>query len=440
MRILPLLRGALAGACGLTLLLNLFGVAQAQTAADFRFFARTNLVAWCIVPFDAKKRGPEERAAMLEQLGFKWFAYDYRAEHVPTFDAEVEALQRHHVQLLAWWFPTTLNDEARTILSVLQRHHQRAQLWVMGGGEPTRSAEEQGRRVASEAQRIRAIAEEAAKIGCSVGLYNHGAWFGEPENQIAIIEQLRGQGITNVGIVYNLHHGHDHLARFPELLQKMKPYLFVLNLNGTVRDGEKRGEKILPLGQGDLDLGLLKTIRDSGWRGPLGILNHTDEDAEARLMDNLDGLDWLVAPLNGREPGPKPKPRSWREPERKPAAGAANKTKDYWAVEDAKQREALPLYKTIPAAKAEELTPANGLPARETFLTWTRSHGDNGGARLLGARSDQPLERRGSDCRVDVSLEGWRREYSVQSDRCEWRDVRAHAREAHCGSERGDRF
>jgi hypothetical protein len=28
-------------------------------------FAKSNLVAWCIVPFDAKKRGPEERAHML---------------------------------------------------------------------------------------------------------------------------------------------------------------------------------------------------------------------------------------------------------------------------------------------------------------------------------------------------------------------------------------
>ena len=34
-------------------------------------FERDNLAAWCIVPFDAKKRGPEERAAMLERLGFK---------------------------------------------------------------------------------------------------------------------------------------------------------------------------------------------------------------------------------------------------------------------------------------------------------------------------------------------------------------------------------
>src|SRR6185295_9530942 len=62
-------------------------------------FARTNLVAWCIVPFDAKKRGPEERGQMLEQLGIKKLAYDWRAEHIPTFDAEVAAMKRHGVGL-----------------------------------------------------------------------------------------------------------------------------------------------------------------------------------------------------------------------------------------------------------------------------------------------------------------------------------------------------
>jgi hypothetical protein len=30
-----------------------------------------NLTAWCVVPFDARKRGPEPRAEMLQRLGFK---------------------------------------------------------------------------------------------------------------------------------------------------------------------------------------------------------------------------------------------------------------------------------------------------------------------------------------------------------------------------------
>src|SRR6187397_574994 len=123
-RILVILLGAL-----------LCGAANGAPA----LFARSNLVAWCIVPFDAKKRGPEERAAMLEKLGFKLFAYDYRAEHIPSFDAEMEALKRHNVQLLAWWFPGALNDEAKLILGVIKRHNLHPQLWVMGGGEPTKN-------------------------------------------------------------------------------------------------------------------------------------------------------------------------------------------------------------------------------------------------------------------------------------------------------------
>lgn len=54
-------------------------------------------------------------------------------------------------------------------------------------------------------------------------------------------------------------------------------------------------------------------------------------------------------------------------------------TNDYWAVEDAAAREKLPLYSVIPAARTKDLTSAERL--RESFTTWQRSHGDNGGRR-----------------------------------------------------------
>lgn len=310
---------------GFLLGLSLTGLADPVRAADSAaasrdLFSRSNLVAWCIVPFDARKRGPEERAAMLEKLHVHRLAYDYRAEHIPSFDAEMEALKRHHIELTAWWFPGDLNAEARNILAVLRRHGLKTQLWITGGGGPTSDAAAQKARVEAEAQRLLPIAREAGAIGCTVALYNHGNWFGEPENQIQIIERMRSLGATNVGIVYNQHHGHDHLDRFPALLQKMKPYLLALNLNGMTRKGDQVGKKILPLGQGDLDPGLLRVIRDAGWRGPVGILNHTDEDAEARLLDNLEGLKWLLPQLDGPARGPRPKPRSWTEPNPAPRA------------------------------------------------------------------------------------------------------------------------
>src|SRR5262245_8038177 len=62
-----------------------------------------------------------------------------------------------------------------------------------------------------------------------------------------------------------------------------------------------------------------------------------------------------------------------------PVIAAAGKSEaDPWAVEDPKEREKLPLYKTIPTATPSELTPHNGLPKHEVFETWTRSHGTDG--------------------------------------------------------------
>ncbi len=287
--------------------LSLLGTGGGR-AADLSLFARTNLMAWCIVPFDAKKRGPEERAAMLDRLELRQLAYDWRDEHLPTFEDEVRAMQGHGIAITAWWFPGTLDTTAQLILKVIERHRLQTQLWVTGGGEPTPTPEARRSRVEAEANRLEPIAREAARRACRVGLYNHGGWFGEPENQVRIIERLRQSGITNVGIVYNFHHGHTHLARFPELLTLMKPHLIAVNLNGMIPEGEARGAKILHLAEGDQELGLMRQLLESGWRGPVGILDHRPEtDSEMTLQKNLQGLDWLLRELERPgSGGPRP--------------------------------------------------------------------------------------------------------------------------------------
>lgn len=62
-------------------------------------------------------------------------------------------------------------------------------------------------------------------------------------------------------------------------------------------------------------------------------------------------------------------------------SGFAAEQGAYWSVESAEDRAALPLYRFIPAALPNELTPSDGLPAREASQQWTRSHGDNGSRR-----------------------------------------------------------
>jgi hypothetical protein len=78
-------------------------VAQDNVKGQTSVFAKQNLVAWCIVPFDSMHRGPIDRARMLNGLGITKFAYDWRPEHIPTFDQELYALKQHNIKLQAFW-------------------------------------------------------------------------------------------------------------------------------------------------------------------------------------------------------------------------------------------------------------------------------------------------------------------------------------------------
>lgn len=276
------------------LLVVSFALVIPAFARDLTIFSREKLAAWCIVPFDAKKRGPVERAEMLNRLGITRLAYDWRKEHIPTFDAEVEAMKAHGIEISAWWMSRGADEANRKIFATIERHGIHPQLWVLID-EPLKGNADRQAKVKAAADEIRPLVEEAKRLGCQVGLYNHGGWFGEPENQIAIIHALN---LPNVGIVYNFHHGHAHIDRFPELFAKMQPYLIALNLNGMVKDGESTGRKILTIGEGDREEAMIATVADSGWKGPVGILNHLpDKDAEVVLKANRDGLGALVEKL-----------------------------------------------------------------------------------------------------------------------------------------------
>jgi len=274
----------------------------AALAGQAPLFARENLVAWCIVPFDSVKRGPDARAAMVRGLGLTRVAYDWRAEHVPQFEEEIFAYRKHGLEFLAFW---GVHEEAFRLFA---KHQLRPQIWMTAPSPVgTLPREEQIRQAVA---RLLPVVERTRQAGCPLGIYNHGSWGGEPENLVAVCEYLRRHhDACHVGIVYNQHHGHAHVDRFAAALGAMQPYLLCLNLNGLTREGDQRGLKIQPLGQGELDLPLLRIIAASGYRGPIGIIGHTQDDVELRLRDNLDGLDWLVPQLTGAPAGPRPAPR-----------------------------------------------------------------------------------------------------------------------------------
>ena len=265
--------------------------AQKQKPA---LFARNNLVAWCVVPYDKEKRNPEERAGMLKALGFTQFAWDWRAEHLPEMMREIRALRANDIKLKAVWFWVNaaegLDKANEYILETLEQNNINTELWLSFNDRFFEGLSDQ-EKLKKAVAFISALNTRANRMGCTVQLYNHGGWFGEPENQVKII---KATGADNIGIVYNFHHARHQVNDFPRLIRLMKPHLTTVNINGMKEDGPIA----LPVGEGDHELAMLRELRKSGYNGSLGILSHVDDqDAALTLKRNLDGLKKLLAEM-----------------------------------------------------------------------------------------------------------------------------------------------
>jgi hypothetical protein len=121
-------------------------------------WAHNNVLAWGVAPFDVMQRGPEQRAAMLERLGIKNIAFNWRERDVPAFDDQIEALKRHGINLVAWavydtedlgatvdWKDRIMADPGVLVsmskaaadltvgetLEIFRRHNVHPQLWLI---------------------------------------------------------------------------------------------------------------------------------------------------------------------------------------------------------------------------------------------------------------------------------------------------------------------
>ncbi len=272
-----------AGLAGLLAVVSVVGTGQipaAETPADAVNFHRDRLVAWCIVPFDAKQRGPAARAEMVAGLGLRRVAYDWRENHVAEFEEEILQYKQHGIEYFAFW---SWHDAMEPLI---RKHGIRPQIWLMFA-QPV--GETQQQKIEAAGKSLLPMVEKTRSLGLKLGLYNHGGWSGEPENMVAVCEWLQQHHqADHVGVVYNLHHGHEHIADFGSQLKLLQPHLLCLNLNG-MNDGAQ--PKILPIGSGQHERSLIQQILASGYEGPIGVLDHrTELDSEQSLRENLTGL------------------------------------------------------------------------------------------------------------------------------------------------------
>ena len=233
---------------------------------------------------------------MLVRLGLKRSAYDWRAQHVSEFEEEILKYKKHGIEFFAFW------GEHEKAFELFQKHKIRPQIWKT---LPSPKSGTQEEKIISAKNAMSQLAKRTAEIGCKLGLYNHGGWGGEPENLVSGCKALRAEGHDHVGIVCNWHHGHRRIRDWKESLELMKPFLHCLNLNGMNTGAQP---KILALGKGEHDEEMLKVLIESGYDGPIGILDHQNQlDAEKSLLSNLKGLSTLrqklaTTPSGGQRP------------------------------------------------------------------------------------------------------------------------------------------
>lgn len=241
---------------------------------------------------------------MLQQLGIRSLAYDWRDEHIPTFDEELAQLREHDLRMTAFYLIAGWPEDQASAaedtrlqagLDFLRRNDLRIDVWITYAGEGTTEGDPDEKRYADGARRVDVLAGLLDDLGCRLGLYNHGGWGGLPRTMVEVVKRVEAD---NVGIVYNFHHGHEHVGDMPDALEWMRPHLIGLNLNGTTVDGPK----ILPIGQGQEDRRIVRMVADLDYAGLVGILDHRpDTDAEESLRANLDGLRRVLKDIGETE-------------------------------------------------------------------------------------------------------------------------------------------
>ncbi len=292
-----------------TLLLSYFAwieIANAQPLSNVEkdptmIFAKQDLVAWCIVPYDSVERDAEQRMQMLNRLGITKYAWDWRQKHLKTLPTELKEAEKHNIEVAAIWFwvdqqvKDTLTAEHEQILQDVISAKLKTTLWI--SFDPAFfDALEHDQKIEKAVKVLRIIKSKVENAGIKLALYNHGEWFGNPLNQLAILDQL---GDPMAGIVYNFHHAHDHIDQYEVYIRAALPRLWVVNLNGM----QLKGEKIMPINSGDMEKSMIKTLVDLGYKGKIGILGHVeDKDVEVVLRQNIEGLKNILISLDYKEP------------------------------------------------------------------------------------------------------------------------------------------
>lgn len=274
-----------------TIVIVLLLFAQTTLAQELKRIEMNDTYPWCIVAYDSLERSPKERVQMIKDLGFSKYAYDWRDRHLDETFNELKLATENDIEIISVWLWLNAKRDSigqlsvsnERVFKILERLNLKTTFWV-SLSENFFTDLNQEQCISMAVEMVKFIAEKADNINCSVALYNHSGWFGNPFNQLEVIKALPNHKLS---IVYNFHHAHGAIDEFSKIAEAIRPYLSAVNLNGMQKDSEK----ILTIGKGNHEKEMINILRDLEFEGPWGILGHVENvDAEKVLIQNIEGL------------------------------------------------------------------------------------------------------------------------------------------------------
>ena len=243
---------------------------------------------FCIDWHDSKKRTMEQQAEMLKQLGYDGVGHiwlDKLPERLKTLDAVGLRLFQITIQVDIAPGKQAYDPRLKELMALLKGRKVQFDL-LMNGLKPSDPAGD-----ARAVEIVNDLAALAREADAQMLLYPHtDCWLERLEDCIRVADKVDK---PNVGVMFNLCHwlrvSKDR--DYQRLLAKAMPRLYAVSINGADEYDSQPGwaHYIQPLGKGSFDVfGLLKTLRQLGYTGPIGLQCYGIEgDTREHLTESM---------------------------------------------------------------------------------------------------------------------------------------------------------
>ncbi len=245
---------------------------------------------FCIDWHDAKKRGFEEQAQMLKELGYAGVGHiwlDKVEERIKTLDAAgLKLFQITMVVDLTPGKPPYDVARFKEVCVAIKGRQVQFDL-LMNGQKPSDPA------IDDQAVTIlREMSDQARDSGAQLLLYPHqSSWIERIEDSVRVADKVDR---PNVGVMFNVCHWLrvDKSRDYKPLLKLAMPRLWAVSINGADEFDDKPGWEryIQPLGKGSFDMtAFLRTLRDLGYTGTIGLQCYgIGGDTREHLAQSMD--------------------------------------------------------------------------------------------------------------------------------------------------------